>query len=119
MACETIQTTLVIGVVVFSVLAGGAWLRAATAKVRAPKEHGKPVEFRLSRAYDGSYQLIANGVDVARTLALQSKWNTAAAAFACVAAIFQALQALRRPPGRAQLRAKRREDCAIQARGHG
>jgi hypothetical protein len=93
MACETIQTTLVIGVVVFSVLAGGAWLRAATAKVRAPKEHGKPVEFRLSLAYDGSYQLIANGVDVARTLALQSKWNTAAAAFACVAAIFQALQA--------------------------
>jgi hypothetical protein len=30
MACETIQTALVIGVVVFSVLAGAAWLRAAT-----------------------------------------------------------------------------------------
>jgi hypothetical protein len=55
MAYETIQTTLVIGVVAFSVLAGAAWLRAATAKVRAPEEHGKPVEFRLSLADDGSY----------------------------------------------------------------
>jgi hypothetical protein len=89
MASEKIQLFLSIGIVVFSVLAGVAWLRAATARVRAPDELG----FRMALGDDDSYEVIADGIDVGRTLALQSRWNTAAAAFACAAAFFQALQA--------------------------
>ena len=81
-AGEAIQTTLSWGIVAFSLSAGSAWLRAATAKVRAPIEHGKPVGLRFEVEDDDSYQVIADGVDIVRTLALQSKWNTAAAAFA-------------------------------------
>ena len=78
MASEKIQLFLSIGVVVFSVLAGIAWLRAATARVRAPDELG----FQMVLRDDGSSEIFANGVDVGRTLVLQSRWNTAAAAFA-------------------------------------
>jgi hypothetical protein len=93
--CEmtTLQNICIGAVVLFSALAGGAWLRAATAKICAPKINGKPIDFRIT-AGDDSYEIIADGVDVGRTLALQSKWNTSAAALTCVAAFFQAVQAL-------------------------
>ncbi len=57
MASEKIQLFLSIGVVVFSVLAGIAWLRAATARVRAPDEQG----FQMALRDDGSDRYSASG----------------------------------------------------------
>jgi hypothetical protein len=51
------------------------------------------MDFRIA-AGDDWYEITADGVDVGRTLALKSKWNTAAAALTCVTAFFQAVQAL-------------------------
>jgi hypothetical protein len=90
-----IDSILTGGIAVFSLLAGLAWWRSATAKVPAPlDEDGKRASFRLSLSYDENYQLIADGVDVGKTLPLQSKWNTSAAAFACAAAVLQGVQTL-------------------------
>jgi hypothetical protein len=84
----------------FSIIAGAAWLRSATAKIKVPKENGKVVDFRQTVGDEPSdNQLVVDGVDVGRTSALQSRWNAKAAAAACVAALFQAWQAsLHWPP---------------------
>jgi predicted MFS family arabinose efflux permease len=71
-------------------LAAGAWLMAATARVTTPKQFGNAYGITITDAVGGPSQAIVDGVDIGRTLSLQSKWNTAAAAFACAAAIFQA-----------------------------
>ncbi|WP_143035335.1 hypothetical protein [Bradyrhizobium sp. Rc2d] len=85
---------LTVGVAVFSVVAGAAWLRSATAKIKVPKEKGKVVDYRETIGDEpGEKQLVVDGVDVWQTAALQSRWNAGAAAAACVAAFLQALQA--------------------------
>lgn len=89
----TLDQALTIAVVGFSAIAGAAWLRSATATIKVPKEKGNVVDFRLtSGAEPEDNQLVVNGVDVWRTSALQSRWNTRAAAAACVAALLQAWQ---------------------------
>jgi hypothetical protein len=52
------------GVVLFSALAGTAWLRSATARILAPLQDGKPIDYRMVIYDDGSYQIIAKGFDV-------------------------------------------------------
>lgn len=92
-----IQWGLNASVIVFSAAAGIAWYRSATAKVLAPLQQGKQVEFQLVLSdgpHEQAYEIIVSGVDVARTVALQSRWNRYAAMSACVAAFIQALQAM-------------------------
>jgi hypothetical protein len=90
----TFDQLLTAGIVGFSVVAGAAWLRSATAKIGVPEENGKVIDFRLTAGDEPrDNQLIVDGVDVWRTSALQSRWNARAAAAACVAALIQAWQA--------------------------
>lgn len=89
-----LSSLLTYGIALFSIAAGGAWLRAATAKVHASKNHSLGKGLTIFADDDGSYEIIADGIDVARTLSLQSKWNTRAAALTCAAALCQALEAL-------------------------
>ena len=90
----TFDHLLTVGLVVFSVAAGTAWLRSATVKIKVPKEKGKVVDFRLTSGDEPSEnQLVVDGVDVWRTSALQAQWNARAAGAACVAALLQAWQA--------------------------
>lgn len=90
----TVEKIATDGVILFSLLAGAAWLRSALVKVRGPlDERGQKVDFRLAIGDEG-YEIIANGIDVGKTLPLQSKWNMWAALFACGAAICQIAQTM-------------------------
>jgi hypothetical protein len=90
----TLEKALITGVVVFSAVAGLAWLRSATAKIKVPEERGKPVDFCITVGDEPQdNQIVIDGVDLARTLALQSWWNARAAAAACAAAVLQTWQA--------------------------
>ena len=80
---------LTAGVVLFSGFAGLAWLRSATVKVRV--QQGGDV--LLVEESPGGFRMVVDGVDLLPTAALQSRWNARAAAFACVAALFQTVQA--------------------------
>jgi hypothetical protein len=84
------------GVILFSLFAGAAWLWSAQVKVSAPlDERGEKVAFMFAITDDSKgYELIADGINVGKTLPLQSKWNRRAALFACGAAICQFLQTI-------------------------
>jgi hypothetical protein len=87
----TLTGLVIYGVVAATGFAAFAWLRSATAKVPAPA--GAPAEgFQEIMSDDGSIQVNLDGVDLVRTMALQSKWNRIAAGSACIAAALQALQ---------------------------
>jgi len=90
----TLDHLLTVGVVCFSIIAGAAWFRSASAKIKVPKEEGKVVDFlEIFGDEPGEKQLVVDGVDVWRTSALQAWWNARAAAAACAAALLQAWQA--------------------------
>ncbi|WP_375791454.1 hypothetical protein ACE102_47965 (plasmid) [Bradyrhizobium sp. vgs-9] len=91
----TLEHFLTAGVVGSSIIAAAAWFLAATVKIKVPKEGGKIVDYRETVGdKPGDNQLVVDGVDVWRTSALQARWNAVAAGAACIAALFQALQAL-------------------------
>jgi hypothetical protein len=71
-------------VVLFGIMSAICWIVSATVKVKA---HGAP---RHDSWGGGSVQ-DGEGNDVVQTLKKQSKWNSAAAVFASIAAISQAI----------------------------
>jgi DMSO reductase anchor subunit len=71
----------------FALLAGIAWIRAATVKVKAEHQSG------LDAAVVGGFvHFVQHGItyDLHKTMRLQSKWNARAAVLAAFAAVLQA-----------------------------
>lgn len=87
------------GVILFSLLAALAWIKAATASVAAKGREDVPFQMVISdgvgdRPGTNPLSLTFDGKDMLATVAAQTRWNRLAAFFAAAAAVFQLVGAL-------------------------
>jgi hypothetical protein len=86
---------LQLGTCLFSATAATLWFKAATASVRS-KSASDGFQFVMTDDTnpDNQVQLSMGGLDVINTAKAQARWNRWAAASACAAATFQALDTI-------------------------